>query len=274
MNVMKSPLATTGEGFQHVWVKAFWIIVAAAALSVPAQAQVDSIDDLLELMPPQESLPAPDVPPDLPPEIPEGDPLDPDASDDVETIMPGLPEPLSEEELAEDAPDYSQLSRQAERAARLDDMFARLQAAESEASAKLIAEEIWAVWVRSGSPSVDFTLRRAAAAQARGDGATARALYDVVTELQPDFAEGWARSARLALAEEDYSRAIGDAVRALQYEPRHYYALWTMANVLERMGKADQALEAYREANRIYPELKSVKDRLETLEAQLSGGVL
>ena len=275
---MKPPLAFAGEGFHRVRVRHFLLSIAIAGLATPAFAQMDRAapQDRPTL---PEILPAPDVPPDLPPDLPEGDPLNPDANPDAEaetetdTSAPPLP-PATDADEADEQPDYSQLSSAAERSAKLDDMFARLQSAESEAKAKLIAEEIWAVWVRSGSPSVDFTLRRAAASQARGDARTARALYDVVTDLQPEFAEGWARSARLALSEEDFSRAIGDAVRALQYEPRHYYALWTMANVLERMGKREEALEAYREANRLYPKLESVSERVEALERELGGGVL
>ncbi len=173
-----------------------------------------------------------------------------------------------------DQPDYSKLSKSAERTARLDEMFERLAAAPDAESANLVAEEIWAIWLDSGSPSINLVLRRGSDAQSKGKNAKARRFYDSVTGLSPDYAEGWARSARLALEEKDFSRALTEAAQALIIEPRHFYALWTMGNVFEQLGRTEEALEAYREANKLYPELKAVKDRKEALEQQLEGAVL
>ncbi len=180
----------------------------------------------------------------------------------------------SEEPAAIDKPDYSRLTPDAERTARLDKLFERLKAETNAEDANLIAEDIWAVWLGSGSASVDFILRRGTAAQKRGEKKLARRMYDHVTTLNPDYAEGWARSSRLALEEKDLGRALVEASQALVYEPRHFYALWTMGNVFEQLGRQDEALEAYREANKLYPELKAVKDRLEALQSDIDGDVL
>ena len=47
-----------------------------------------------------------------------------------------------------------------------------------------------------------------------------------------------------------------------------------MGNVFEQLGRQDEALEAYREANKLYPELKAVKDRLGALQSDIDGDVL
>ena len=182
----------------------------------------------------------------------------------------------SEDELklAEDKPDYSDLTEEAERTAKLDSYFERLKAETNPEDANLIAEDIWAVWLDSGSDTVNFILRRGTSAQKRNDIKLARRMYDHVTTLNPDYAEGWARSSRLALEEKDLSRALNEAAQALIYEPRHFYALWTMGNVFEQLGRQDEALEAYREANKLYPELKAVKDRLGALKSDIDGDVL
>ena len=172
------------------------------------------------------------------------------------------------------APDYSALTPKAERDLRLSELFDKLKVDEDPVSADLIAEEIWAIWLDSGSDSVNFILRRGTAAQKRGELKLARRMFDNVTELEPNYAEGWARSARLALEEDDLGRALTEASRALIYEPRHFYALWTMGNVFEQVSQQDEALEAYREANKLYPELKAVKDRLKELQSDLEGDVL
>ena len=73
------------------------------------------------------------------------------------------------------------------------------------------------------------------------------------------------------MEQKDYNRALNEAIKALTLEPRHFYALWTMGNVFEALDRQDEALEAYREANRLYPELKAVKDRLATMEKEVEG---
>jgi len=179
----------------------------------------------------------------------------------------------SETTLAE-KPDYSDLTEEAEREAKLKTYFERLKAETNPEDANLIAEDIWAVWLDSGSDTVNFILRRGTAAQKRNDIKLARRMYDHVTTLNPEYAEGWARSSRLALEEKDLSRALTESAQTLVYEPRHFYALWTMGNVFEQLGRQDEALEAYIEANKLYPELKAVKDRIGTLKSDIDGDVL
>ena len=166
------------------------------------------------------------------------------------------------------------MSSAAERRARLDKLFVRLANAANEDQGELIAEEIWALWLDSGSASVNFVLRRGAAAQTNGQMKLARAMYDHTLDLMPDYAEGWARSSRLALEEKNLSRALTEAAHALTLEPRHFYALWTMGNVFEQLGRNEEALEAYREANKLHPKLKAVEDRVNALRSSLEGDVL
>ncbi|MEP3655426.1 MAG: hypothetical protein ABJO36_11075 [Litorimonas sp.] len=172
------------------------------------------------------------------------------------------------------APDYSKLSPKAERAARLNDLFVKLAERDDEESANLVAEEIVAIWTESGSASVNLLLRRGSEATAKGDAKLARKMYNYAVDLSPEYAEAWARSARLALTQKQYNRALNESLKTLQLEPRHFYTLWTLGNVFEVLNRQDEALEAYREANRLYPELKAVKERLEQLEIEIGGTVL
>ena len=171
-------------------------------------------------------------------------------------------------------PDYSHLPESEERALRLNALFERLQAEENAEKANLIAEEIWAIWLDSGSSSVDMLLRRGTAAQKRGNDRLARRMYNHVIELAPDYAEGWARSARLAYEENDLSRALTEVTKALLLEPRQFYAHWTLGNIFEKIGRSEEAYETYKEANRLYPELMPVKERLEMMKGSIEGDVL
>ena len=171
-------------------------------------------------------------------------------------------------------PDYSQMSPLAERAAKLDELFVKLAEKEDEQGADLVAEEILAIWMDSGSASVNLLLRRGSDAETRGNRKLARKMYNHAVDLSPEFAEVWARSARLALTQKDYNRALNESLKTLTLEPRHFYSLWTLGNVFEALGRPEDAMEAYRQANTLYPELKAVKDRLADMEIELGGTVL
>ena len=228
---------------------------AAQDLPAPEPVPVPQLEtDRLQVVP----LPIPEAP------IPEADGADSDVGEiEGEDIVP--------EDLA---PDYSKLSPKAERIARLDDLFVKLAEREEEESANLVAEEIMAIWTESGSASVNLLLRRGSEATAQGDPKLARKMYNHAVDLAPDYTEAWARSARLALTQKQYNRALNESLKTLTLEPRHFYTLWTLGNVFEVLNRPDDALETYREANRLYPELKAVKDRLKALEVEVEGTVL
>ena len=192
--------------------------------------------------------------------------------------LPRLEAPKVEKpEFLRDDTDYSQLSEAEEKAARLDKLFEKLAAeADSEdgEQSELIAEEIWALWKQSGSATIDLALRRGSEAQGLGDLKLARRMFDHVTTLDPDYAEGWARSGRLAVSEENLDRALAELIKALIIEPRHFYALWSMASVMEKLERNQNALDIYNEAHKLYPKLEPVKKRRDALSSALDGDVL
>lgn len=241
----------------------FALPLCAAAQDAPQKAP-DDLQDRLKIIIPDSDTPQMEAPEPL--QVPELD------SPETEPPQLEIPGPDIAPEVV--APDYSKLPPRAERAARLDDLFEKLASRTDEQSANLVAEEIWAIWLDSGSASVNLVLRRGSDAGAKGRPKEARVFYNHTVDLAPDFAEGWARSARLALEQKDYNRALNETIKTLSLEPRHFYALWTMGNAFEALNRPDEALEAYREANRLYPELKAVKDRLEALERDVEGSVL
>jgi tetratricopeptide (TPR) repeat protein len=177
-------------------------------------------------------------------------------------------------EFLKDDTDYSRLSETQEKAARLEKLFEKLAAEDEDEQAGLIAEEIWALWTRSGSATLDLALRRATQAQGRGDLKLARRMFDHVTTLDPNYAEGWARSGRLALSENNLDRALAELTQALIIEPRQFYSLWTLGTVMERLERYDDALQIYNEAYKIYPKLEAVAKRREALMSSVEGDVL
>ena len=104
-----------------------------------------------------------------------------------------------------------------------DEMFDKLLNAPSDSEGNDIALDIWASWMESGSATVDVIMERGVDAQTAGDIETARAFYDRAILIKPDYSEAWNRRASIFLMEENAPK---------------------------------QALEAYREAIRIYPRMQ------------------
>lgn len=269
---MTAALAPPGRGLIFWAMRALvlsLLTVPILALASPAAAQLagPDPDDPLYLEPELPPLPERDAPDLSDPDDEDADDLGEDG-DDIDIVAePDLPP----------QPDYSQLPPRAEREARLASLFERLATLESKDEverATLVSEEIWAIWMDSGSASVNYLLVRADGYQRAGDLKNSRYFIDRMTLLEPGWAEAYARSARLALSEEDYARAVEDATEALIREPRHFYALWTLGNVLERIGKTEEALQVYEEAHALFPLLGGVKDRVEALRGSVLGDVL
>src|SRR5690348_10476701 len=79
----------------------------------------------------------------------------------------------------------------------VDALFSKLSKVQSDEEAKPIEEKIMAAFLRSGSPTVDLLMTRAAAAAEAGDDDLARKLVSAVTSVAPDYAEGWHQRAIL-----------------------------------------------------------------------------
>jgi len=242
------------------------LLMSSLSMTAPAYAQT-------QVEPPElrENLDVPLLPeagtePDAEP--PEAPPADSDVPAAPDIVVPAEKPELKKE--TKDLTVHSEAGRQL----LLDELFKNLQDQITEDNAELVAEEIWAVFLQSRSATVDFLLLRGIAAHKNGDLPLARRMFDHVTRLQPEFAEGWSRSGRLAVDEKDLNRAANDVARSLVIEPRHFYALWTLGNILETLGRSEAAFEAYSEAGKLYPLHKQINERIEHLRAGVEGQTL
>jgi len=152
-----------------------------------------------------------------------------------------------------------------------DEMFQKLHDAPSESEANDAAQDIWAAWMESGSPTVDMIMERAVDAQTVGEFDTARALYDRAVMLEPDYAEAWSRRASLFLNDENFPEALRDLNEALRLEPRHFGAWAGLGIMMETMGAEQEALEAYRQALDIYPFMTQALQAEKRLAKQAEG---
>jgi len=156
-------------------------------------------------------------------------------------------------------------------AKQLDHLFSELAQANSTEDAKPIEDQILALFTQSGSPSVDLLMTRALAAEQAGDRDTARKLLDSVTEIAPDFAEGWHERGELQAASGDDEGAMLSLQKAVALNPREFAAMAELADMLADYGDKPGALAMYRKALALDPKMQDVERRVRELSRDVEG---
>jgi tetratricopeptide (TPR) repeat protein len=161
-------------------------------------------------------------------------------------------------------------SSEAARQAHLDSLFETLADAENEHWERTQAQ-IYAVWNRSGSASMDLLAERADKAVAEQDYDTALIHLNDLTRLAPGFPEGWNKRATVYFLRDEYGRSLADISRVLALEPRHFGAYSGLGIILDRLGDKKGALEAYRRAVAINPHLPGAEEGIRKLTREVEG---
>ena len=154
---------------------------------------------------------------------------------------------------------------------RLTDLFATLKTQDDPRAVKLLETAIWGVWMQSGSDTVDLLLTRGTQAMGAGDYPTALQLFTSITELDPNFAEGWNKRATLFYLMGAYDRSASDVEKTLALEPRHFGALSGLGMINMQLGKEKEALDAFEKALAVNPHMDSVKSEVSRLKKKLEG---
>jgi len=158
-----------------------------------------------------------------------------------------------------------------ETADTLDRLFEKLRRDPRQSSARATARMIWREWSYSGSRSVDLLMAWAARAMGSKDYSKAQDLLDHVIVIAPEYAEGWNRRATLYYTIDDFGKSLADIETTLALEPRHFGALSGLAAIMQRIGRDEDALEAWYKVLEIYPANKQAQEAVITLEEELTG---
>ncbi|MDJ0685325.1 MAG: tetratricopeptide repeat protein [Alphaproteobacteria bacterium] len=153
---------------------------------------------------------------------------------------------------------------------RLDPLFEQLSQAQSPASARVLAGEIWRIWLDSGQDSINILMRQGVEAMNSGRTAEAAEAFDAMVELAPDFSEGWNKRATLRFYEGDFAGSIEDIKRTLALEPRHFGALSGLGMIYDALEEPEGALKAYQAAAEIHPFSFHAERRIEQITQELN----
>jgi tetratricopeptide (TPR) repeat protein len=101
-----------------------------------------------------------------------------------------------------------------------------------------------------------------------GEFAAAIETFTRVTQLKPEFAEGWNKRATVYFLVGDYQRSLADCDEVVRRNPNHFGALAGYGQIYLHLNNLDKALEYFRRALAVNPNLDGVRTMIEALEAR------
>lgn len=152
-----------------------------------------------------------------------------------------------------------------------EELLADLAIAENEEDAEDLVRRLQILWSRSGSATADLLFSRSDEALEADDFVTATQLLAELTDLAPNFAEGWHRHAIIKLRQENFEEAMTSLRHTLSLEPKHFLAMAELGSILEQFGDAERALAAYHEALAINPFIDGLEERVRELTRTVEG---
>jgi tetratricopeptide (TPR) repeat protein len=185
-------------------------------------------------------------------------------------------EPLSLEQArtAIKAPDAATRLAAVERLAEVgtmadvDRLVVRLADAEMRIRATATAA-LWRVWSRSGDPAVDALLARGSQQMQSWDFEDALATFTEVVRRKPDFAEGWNKRATVLFLMGQHEASLKDCDEVLRRNPKHFGALSGAGQNHVELGHLELAIDFYKRALAVNPNLEAVAASIRVLEQHL-----
>jgi len=188
----------------------------------------------------------------------------------AQTVAPPSPPPGQAIEPMQPPKDLPR-PQHGDRTRNLDFLFGALKAAPDTASAKQVESRIWALWVASGSDTANLLMTRVKTAIEANDLNLAVQLLDAVVKIKPDYIEAWNRRATIHYMRKEFGESLQDIRQVLIREPRHFGALSGLGMILQEFGDEKRALEAFRRALEIHPNLQKIPDMVKTLSEKVEG---
>ena len=146
---------------------------------------------------------------------------------------------------------------------RLDLLFKNLKASVSFQKASSVEIQIWKIWMQHRSPRAQSSMFLGIEELNNQQLGKALGHFNQLTEIEPEFAEGWNKRATVLYLMGRFKESEEDILRTLKLEPRHFGALSGQGLIriaLEDWSGAITVLEA---GLRIHPHMPGVIRNLE-----------
>ena len=126
---------------------------------------------------------------------------------------------------------------------------------------------LWAVWSRSGDARVDDLFSKGVAEMGEQRFPEAIATFTRIIELKPGFAEGWNKRATAYFLAGEFRRSLMDCDEVIKRNPQHFGVLSGYGQIYLRLDQPEKALEYFRRALAVNPNLGGVQGLAEKLDS-------
>ncbi|PQO34175.1 tetratricopeptide repeat protein [Bremerella cremea] len=141
---------------------------------------------------------------------------------------------------------------------------------DADRGVRLIAENgIRSLWIRAGTLSQRHRLRKVMT-QIQGNSLdSALREADSLIVDAPWYSEAYNQRAQVHFKRQNFERALRDNHQTLEINPYHFPAAISMGQCYLRQGENVMALDSFRRALRLNPNLESIRTQITYLERQL-----
>lgn len=134
----------------------------------------------------------------------------------------------------------------------------------------LAENSLRAVWCRAGDPTQQHRLQMLIQLNTSRQYESARRIAADLIELAPWIAEAWNQRAIAHYGLQRWAEAIHDCYQCLEINPYHFGAASGMGQCYLQAGNRPMALECFRRAIDIHPDLEGVRANVAFLEREMN----
>ena len=170
-----------------------------------------------------------------------------------------------------EAPQRRQAAERLGQVGVMSDTPALVQALrDTDADTRANAEQaLWRIWGHSGDRRIDALFQTGVGQMTRGELPQAIATFSRIIRLKPEFAEGWNKRATLYYLAGEYKKSLADCAEVIKRNPNHFGALAGYGQIYLRLEDYERALEFFRRALAVNPNMDGVKLNILLLEQLL-----
>ena len=134
------------------------------------------------------------------------------------------------------------------------------------------AAAAWQIWSRSGDPAIDRQFARGVEQMQASALPDALATFNDIVRRKPAFAEGWNKRATIYFLLGENEKSLRDCEEVFKRNPRHFGALSGAGQIHLQLGNLRRALEYFRLAVEVNPNLTGPLQIIPLIEQRLRDG--
>lgn len=131
------------------------------------------------------------------------------------------------------------------------------------------AAAIWQIWSRSGDKAIDALFERGLREMQSSQFEDALKTFGAIVKRKPDFAEGWNKRATLYFLMGENEKSLKDCDEVFKRNKNHFGALSGAGQIHLQLGNPERALEFFRRAVDVNPNLDGPATMIPLLEQHL-----